>query len=191
MSGWWPYARAFLITCALVFGLIAGLPEAGGRLQARLSPRTLAIMRRIPEVRDQLLRPVAPLAGAFGVQSQNWALFSASGGIRHRMWIETRPHAGPWTLVYRAHDAEHSVLQRTLEYRRVFNIWKPYHWGMSRSYPALVQWVATRLCVEHPEIDEVRVSQEQIEIKDAGQGFASTGRFDYVVSVTREQVLPQ
>lgn len=191
MPGWWRYARALLITCALVFGLIAGLPEAGGRLQARLSPRTLAFVRRIPALREQLLRPVAPLAGAFGIQSQNWSLFSASGGTRHRLWIETRTHDGPWTLAFRAHDDQHTELQHTLEYRRVFNIWKPYYWGISRAYPALVQWVARRLCSEHPEIDEVRASQEQVEIKGAGQGFVSTGRFDYVVSVMRAEVLPR
>ncbi len=101
------------------------------------------------------------------------------------MWIETRRAGGSWTLVYRAHDKEHTELHRTLEYRRVFSMWKPYAWGMSRSYAALVHWIATRLCLQHPEIDEVRVSEEQVEIRDAGQGFESTGRFDYVISLTR------
>lgn len=181
----WPQVRAFLITCALFFGFIAGWPEPGRAVRERLSPRALALVQHIPKVRDWLLRPVAPLAAAFGIQSQNWALFSASGGIRHRMWIETRRADGPWILSYRAHDEAHAELCRTLEVRRVRNMWKPYAWGMSRSYAALVHWIATRLCLEHPEIDEVRVSQEQVEIKDAGQGFESTGRFDYVITVTR------
>jgi hypothetical protein len=191
MLGWWPFARAFLITCALLFGLIAGFPEPGGRLRSRLSPNALALARRIPEVRDRLLRPVAPLMNAFGIQTQNWALFSSTGGVRHRMWIETRAQDQPWAVVYRAHDPRHTELHRTLEYRRVFNIWKSYTWGMSRSYPAFVAWVARRLCLDHPELEAVRVGQERIEIKDAGQGFSATGRFDHVISLTRDQVLPR
>jgi hypothetical protein len=191
MLGFWPHLRAVIITCALVFGLIAGIPEAGGRLRARLSPSALAIARRIPELRERLLRPVAPLMNAVGIQTQNWALFSSSGGVRHRMWIETRSQHGPWMVVYRAHDEQHAELRRTLEYRRVFNMWKTYTWGMSRSYPAIVAWLARRLCLAHPQIDEVRVSQEQIEIKDAGQGFDATGRFDHVISLTCAQVLPR
>jgi hypothetical protein len=185
----WREVRALLITCALLLGFIAGWPELGPRVLARLSPGSAALARRIPALRDGLLRPFAPLAAAFGIYTQNWPLFTGTGAIRHRMWIEGRGQAGEWTLLYRVHDADHTALQSTIEYRRVFNLWNPHRWGVSDSYPAFVHWVAARLFSERPELDEVRVSQEQIEIAAAGSGFVSTGRFDYIVSVTRAQVV--
>lgn len=189
MQGW-PQLRAFFITCALLLGFIAGWPELGSRAEGQLSPGGAALARRVPELRQTLLRPFAPLAGFFGIYTQNWNLFRGTGGIRHRMWIEARTHAGEWRIVYRVHDDEHAELRSAIEYRRVFNLWNAHRWGTSPAYPAFVHWVARRICREHPEVDEVRVSHEQIEIQKAGQGFAPTGRFDHVVLVTRSEVLP-
>jgi hypothetical protein len=186
----WPQLRAVLITCALLLGFIAGWPELGPRAEGQLSPRGAALARRVPELRQRLLRPFAPLAGAFGIYTQNWTLFRGSGGTRHRMRIEARTRAGDWRIVYRVHDDEHAELRSAIESRRVFNLWNAHRWGTSPAYPAFVRWVARRVCREHPQLEEVRASQEQIEIQEGGRGFASTGRFDHVIDVSCSEVPP-
>jgi hypothetical protein len=190
VQGWWRHLRAFIITVLLALGFIAGWPNVAPRIMAQLPPRIAEFSRRVTSLQQALLRPFAPIAGALGIYSQNWPLFPGTGGIRHRLWIEAKEPSGAWTLLFRAHDEEHTAFRSTLEYRRVFNLWKPHHWEVSGAYPFFARWVARRIFLEHPAFEQVRVRQEQVEIQSEGRGFVSTGRFDNIISLERREVLP-
>jgi hypothetical protein len=142
-------------------------------------------------VQAELLAPFSPLAGAFGIYSQNWGLFAATGGIRHRMWIEGQAgEAEPWILLHRAHDDEHATLRETLEYRRLRMIWNPHRWGTVHGYPAFGRWLARRVLLDFPRFERVRLRMERIELLDKGRGFRATGQFEHELVHSRSELLP-
>jgi len=186
----WRQLRAFFITCALLLGFVAGWPTFAPHVLDKRPAPVAALARGLQALQQWLLRPVAPIAGAFGVYSQNWPLFRGTGGIRYRLWIDARRGDGAWVILFRAHDDAHAALRSTLEYRRVLNLWKPHAWGVPAAYPAFAHWVARQMFLQHAELEQVRVRQEEIEIRPAGMGFEPTGRFQHAQSFTRAQVLP-
>jgi hypothetical protein len=181
--------RAAAITLLLALGFIAGWPKVSPKI-VRALPKSLAgVVRQLPEVQGKLLAPFGPAAGAFGIYTQSWPLFTTTGGIRHRMWVEARAkRADSWTLLYRPHDAEHAYLSDTLEYRRVRTIWHPHHDWVAEGYPALTRWLARRICLDFPRFDRVRVRQERIEILPRGTGFRGTGTFDRETEYSRREL---
>jgi len=187
----WRSLRAALITLLLLLGFIAGWPKVSPKLLGRLPPGLARLAQTLPDIQGSLLQPFAPLADAFGINSENWALFATTGGIRHRMWVEARGHHDhTWTLLHRAQDDEHAYLKETLEYRRLRMIWNPHRYGMATGYPAFTRWLARRVFEDFPAFDRVRVRQEQIEIQARGAGFRSTGAFVYKQEYSRRELLP-
>jgi hypothetical protein len=185
----WPGVRALLIALAIVTGLIDGAPIPTPRVMKHLSPALQTASLRLYDAQSLLLAPFRPIKETFGI-SQRWALFSSTGPLRHRMWVEARRQGEPWTLLYRPQDDEHTFLHETLEYRRVRNVWNPNRRGAKPLYPAFVSWMARQIFAERPVFDEARVSMERVTVLDHGRGFQSTGEFDDVIVHRRDEVLP-
>lgn len=179
--------RAALIALALGFGFIAGWPRPSPKLVARLPPSLASLVARLPELQERLLTPARPFAAAFGVYSQNWPLFSSTGGTRHRFSIEARSRrSGAWTLLYRAHDPEHRYLANTLEYRRLRNLWIPHHQQLVAGFSGLSGFVAGRVFAEFPDYDAVRLRHAELDILDRASGFRERDSIYNEVVVQRD-----
>jgi hypothetical protein len=187
----WPRVRAAAISVLLTLGFISGWPKISPGLLAHLPDGVARTAAQIPTLQAELLQPFTPLASAFGIYSQNWGLFAATGGIRHRMWVEGQA-AGTdtWVLLHRAHDDEHAYLRATLEHRRVRLIWNPHRWGTVDGYPAFGRWLARRVLLDFPRFERVRLRMERIELLDKGRGFRATGQFEHELSHSRSELLP-
>jgi hypothetical protein len=187
----WPIVRALVIALAITTALIDGAPIPTPRVMKQLSPALQAASLRLYDVQRLLLAPFRPIKETFGI-NQRWALFSSTGPLRHRMWVEARTAnqtGEPWTLLYRALDDEHTFLADTLEYRRVRNVWNPNRRGAKLLYPAFAEWMAGEIFLERPGFDEVRVSMERVTILEHGKGYQSTGEFDDLIVHRRAEVM--
>lgn len=187
----WPTLRAVLIATAIGGGLVDGAPIPTPRVMERLPPFLRDISNRLQELQAVVLVPFRPLKETFIVW-QRWSVFSTTGGIRYRMWVQARAAADQdWTLLYRAHDPEHDLLGDTLGYRRVRNVYNPSRSiGAKSTYPAFASWVAHEIFEREPRFAEVRVGMERGRILAHGEGFTPFGEFDYVLVRRREEVLP-
>jgi hypothetical protein len=186
----WRYVRAGLIALLLVLGFVAGWPARMPKLVRGWPPSLARVALLLPSLQRKVLTPFAPAAGALGITTEDWALFTGTGGTRYRMWLEGRTARGDYELLYRAHDPEHAYLGGSLEYRRVMNIWNPHHDWISSSYPAFTRWAARRVFHERRRFRAVRVRMEQVRILPHGAGFEPSGRFVYEELVRREDVRP-
>ena len=187
----WPTVRAALIAVAIAVGLIDGAPVPTPRVMERLPPILRDVSIFLRDLQATLLVPYRPIKEVLAV-NQRWAVFSTTGGIRYRMWVEARTTpAEAWSLLYRAQDAEHTFLADTLGYRRVRNVYNPSRSiGAKGSYPAFASWLAREIFEREPRFDEVRVSMERGRILARGEGFEPLGEFDYVLVRHRDEVLP-
>lgn len=183
--------RALLIATAIGVGLIDGAPIPTARVMESLPPLLRDVAVGLGELQTTLLVPWRPIKDAFAV-SQRWSVFSTTGGVRYRMWVEARTvPAETWTLLYRAQDPEHIFLGGTLRYRRVRNVYNPSRSiGAKSTYPAFASWVARTIFERQPRFDEVRVSMERGRILPHGDGFEPLGEFDYGLVRRRDEVLP-
>lgn len=186
----WPYVRAALITLVLLLGFVAGWPARIPKLVRAWPPAFARVALLLPSLQEKVLTPFAPGANALGITSEDWALFTGTGGTRYRMWIEGRAANGAWKLLYRAHDPQHTCLAGTLEYRRVMNVWNPHHDWISSSYPAFTRWLARRIFDDYRRLQTVRVRMEEVAIRPGGAGFESSGHFVYAQVVQREDTKP-
>jgi hypothetical protein len=186
----WRSVRAAWITLLLALGFVAGWPNISPAIAARLPPGLAHLAGRLPAIQAALLGPFTPLAYAFGITTENWKLFTSTGGIRHRLWIEARgPGDEAWVLLHRAHDDEHAYLRETLEYRHLRSIWNPHGYGMAGDYGLFARWVARRAFLDFPRFDRVRIREERVEILPRGGGFRGTGRFAYKHEYSRAELL--
>lgn len=191
MNRAWRSLRAAVITLLLALGFVAGWPKINPRIMAGLPPTLARLAALVPVVQDASLRPFTPLASAFGITSQNWTLFSTTGGIRHRLWVEARePGSRKWVLLHRALDDEHAYLRETIEYRRLRPIWNPHRYGLAAAYEPFTRWLARRTLLDFPKFERVRIREEQIEILPRGAGFRSTGHFVDRLEYSRAELLP-
>jgi hypothetical protein len=187
----WPTLRAVLIAAAIAVGLVDGAPIPTPRVMERLPAVLCDVAMALRDMQTALLVPFRPIKDLFGV-SQRWSVFSTTGGVRYRMWVEARAASDPtWTLLYRVHDPEHAFLGDMLGYRRVRNVYNPSRSiGAKSMYPAFVSWVAREIFEREPRFDEVRVAMERGQILPRGEGFTPFGDFDYVLERRRDEVLP-
>jgi hypothetical protein len=187
----WPILRASLIALAIAVGLIDGAPIPTPRVTERLPSLLRDVSVGLREMQAALLVPWRPIKDVLAV-SQRWAVFSTTGGVRYRMWVEARTaHSESWTLLYRAQDPEHTFLADTLTYRRVRNVYNPSRSiGAKSTYPAFASWLAREIFDREPQFDEVRVRMERGRILARGEGFAPLGEFDYVLVRRRDEVVP-
>lgn len=190
MNRVWRSLRAAIITLLLALGFVAGWPKIAPRVVAQLPPSIARLTQRIPAVQGAVLRPFTPLANAFGITTQNWTLFSTTGGIRHRMYVEGRTRDGAWELLHRAQDDEHAYQREAIEYRRLRPIWNPHRYGLSEGYVPFTRWLARRALLDFPRLERVRIRQEEIEILPRGAGFCSTGHFVDRREYSRAELLP-
>lgn len=178
--------RTAVITLLLTLGFIAGWPRVSPRLLAKLPGSLAERLSRIPELQGRLLAPFAPIASAFGIYGENWALFATTGGTRNRIHVEARRQGSrDFTLLYRVHDADHRYLAQMLEYRRVRNIWNPHRSGLSQGYEPFAHWLIQRTLRDHPEFDAVRIRMQEGKILPYGRGFEPNGRFQFEVQEER------
>jgi hypothetical protein len=182
--------RAAIITLLLALGFVAGWPKIAPRIVAQLPPSVARLARQVPVVQAAILGPFTPLANAFGITTQNWTLFSTTGGIRHRMYVEGRTQGGAWQLLHRAQDDEHAYRRETIEYRRLRPIWNPHRYGLAEGYGPFTRWLARRAFLDFPRLERVRIRQEEIEILPRGGGFRSTGHFVDRREYSRAELVP-
>ncbi|HEV8550133.1 MAG TPA: hypothetical protein VGQ57_13910 [Polyangiaceae bacterium] len=189
MRGKWPYFRALAITWVLALALVAGLPSRLPKLVAYWPKPLAKLALELPALQGRVLAPFAPLTGALGLGSEDWPLFTGTGGTRYRMWIEAQGRKNTdFVLLYRAQDGEHQYLAGALEYRRVLNMWNPHHAYISDGYPAFTRWLARRIFRDYRRYQRVRVRMEEVTIRPAGEGFVPTGHFVYEQGYTRDEV---
>jgi hypothetical protein len=187
-SSTWAKVRASLIALAIALGLVDGAPIPTPRVMQHLPAALQTASLRLYDLQHFLLAPFAPIKETFGI-NQRWALFSSTGPLRHRMWVEARSGDGPWTLLYRAQDEEHVFLSETLEYRRVRNVWNPNRRGAKPLYPAFAAWMARQIFLDQPRFDEARIRMERVTVLEHGKGFEPTGEFDDVIVHRRDEVM--
>jgi hypothetical protein len=134
----WPTVRALIIAVAIAIGLVDGAPIPTPRVMERLPASMREASIALRDLQTALLAPWRPIKELFAV-NQRWAVFSTTGGLRYRMWVEARTGpTGSWTLLYRAHDRDHTLFADTLGYRRVRNVYNPSRSiGAKGTYPAL------------------------------------------------------
>jgi hypothetical protein len=187
----WRTVRAFAIALVLALGFVAGWPRRIEKL-VRPWPKPLAALAlRLPELQAKLLAPFTPVAEAFGVTSEDWPLFTGTGGTRYRMWLEVQGKPGrAWKLLYRAHDPEHRYFAGGLEYRRVLNIWNPHHAYISDAYPGFARGLARRIFRADRRLLRLRIRMEEVTIRAEGRGFLPTGRYAYEIVLGRDEVEP-
>lgn len=186
----WNRVRALLIALAIATGLLDGCPLPTARVRTRLPPSLQEVSDRLYDAQRVVLLPVHPIKDALSID-ERWALFSSTGGIRYRMWIEASAGQGaPWILLYRAKDDDHAYLRETLEFRRVLNVWNPSRAGKKTSYEAFAWWVSRTTLLGERSFAAVRVSMERGRILERGEAFVPLGTFDDVVVHRREEVAP-
>ena len=187
----WPAVRASLIALSIAVGLIDGAPIPTPRVMEHLPPLLRDVSMGLRDLQARLLFPFRPVKDVLAV-NQRWAVFSTTGGVRYRMWVEARTALSEsWTLLFRAQDPEHAFLADTLGYRRVRNVYNPSRSiGAKSTYPAFASWLAREVFERGPQFDEVRVRMERGRILARGAGFEPTGEFDYELVRRREDVVP-
>jgi len=189
MRAEWRTVRAFAITLVLLLAFIAGWPRRIEKLVRRWPKPLAAVALKVPALQETLLSPFTPVANLFGIESEDWPLFTGTGGTRYRMWLEAQGKNGRnWTLLYRADDPEHRYFAGGLEYRRVLNSWNPHFSFISDAYPGLTQGLARRIFRENRRFVRVRVRMEEVPIQPKGRGYTSTGRFVYEQVIRRDEV---
>jgi hypothetical protein len=182
--------RAWLITLGILLGLVDGCPIPTPHVMEKLPPSLQAACALLYDAQRGALEPFRPIKDALLI-SQRWALFSTTGGQRYRLWIEASAGPGePWTLLYRAEDPDHAFLEDTLAYRRVRNVWNPSRRGTKRSYPAFASWMARAIFLRDASYQLVRVGLERGRILEHGKAFIPLGRFDNVILLRRQDLLP-
>ena len=187
----WPVVRASLIAVSIVVGLVDGAPIASPRASELLPPSLREVSTVLRRWQETLLVPWRPIKEFFAL-SQRWHMFSTTGGMHYRMWIEAR-HAPdePWSLLYRAQDEEHAFLAGMFAYRRVRNVYNPSRfYGAKDAYPAFASWLARETFTRRPSFEEMRVSMERVLIRERALGFEPSGEFDYVLVRRRSEVFP-
>lgn len=182
--------RAALITTALAVGFVAGLPGRIPKMVRNWPEPWRGVVLRVPPIQGAILAPFAPIARTFEVYSEDWPLFTGTGGTRYRLWVEGQDKKGRYALLYRAHDAKHRYLAGTLEYRRVLNLWNPHHDYISDGYNDFAHWVGRRALRDFRRYERVRVRMEEVRILPRGRGYVPTANFLYEVVTNREEAQP-
>jgi hypothetical protein len=184
------YVRAALITFMLALCFVAGWPGRIPKMVRNWREPWRSLALRVPPLQGSILAPFAPIATTFGVYSEDWPLFTGTGGIRYRMWVEGQDKKGRYTLLYRADDAAHRYLAGPLEYRRTLNLWNPHHDYISDGYPEFAHWLARRAFRDFRRYQRVRVRMEEVRIRAHGAGYVPTGRFVHEVTTDRAEARP-
>jgi hypothetical protein len=168
----WREVRAGLVAIAIAFALLDGCPQP---------PRTdtpeweRGFVEPIRSVRDTLETPMAWVTPSLRL-SQRWALYQQPGGPRFRLSIEGRTDGGPWQILYRAGDADHTEDADVIDSALVWGAYDPTDRAPPQ-YHEFCVWITARAIARHPEFVVVRVRQEKIVL---GQGaFTSTGQFAF------------
>lgn len=182
--------RAGVITFLLLLAFVGGWPARIPKMVRAWPASAAAVALKIPELKQKLLAPFSPAADLLGITTEDWALFTGTGGTRYRIWLEGRGARGGFKLLYRAHDPAHTYRAGTLEYRRVFNLWNPHHDWISGAYPDFTRALARQMFHDDRRLQVVRVRMEEVAIEPRGAGFTPTGRFAYEAVVERAEVPP-
>jgi hypothetical protein len=186
----WAVVRALLITLAIALGLIAGWPMPDAAAIARLPPALRGVATTMPKVQAALLAPFRCFSDPCQL-AQRWTLFSTTGGVRYRLWVEARSNRKQrFRLLYRAQDPEHAFMRGVLEYRRVRNAWNPSRRGIKQSYAPFTVWLSRAIFLQEPELNETRIRLERVQILEHGEGIASLGDFSDEIVHTRAEIVP-
>ena len=185
LSRCWPYLRGALITLALFSQCVSALPNKAltedklERPESRRALRWLAVVlrplgidehayvleqsRHLVAVRRDLLRPVAPLLAAAGMQQQ-WHLFLTATDNVYRLRVDASLPDGAWTTIYRTDHEDVLGLAPLLEYRRVRSTYNPGRTGARPQYEAFARWLMARIWKAQPAYAALRVGMEHLEV---------------------------
>jgi len=177
--GGWPEVRASLIAAAIAIGLVDGCPLPPPQY---VKPWQAPIVDAVRPIQQAILTPFRWITRSMRF-SQRWALFQVAERDAHRLEIEGRERGGPWQLLFRAGDPDHSAYAELLEQERVRGAWDPTDRPMYQ-YHALARWLTLRILDDRPELAVVRLRFEKIEILDGA--VRGTGVYVYPFGRDRE-----
>jgi len=125
--------------------------------------RTVMVDTSRPPIllRNAIVEPLQPIYDFLGM-GQAWGLFLQSGRGAHRIRVEGRTADEAWHMLYRHHQQDDVGLSPWLGFRRLRGIYNPNSKGPRGQYEGFVTWLGKKLCAEHPELIEVRVSMERL-----------------------------
>jgi len=172
----WPHVRASLVALAILVGLIDGCPIPSAK---SVSPEWSDTVKSWARARRIVMTPFKPLGELLRLR-QTWKLFPTARIEQHRMWVEARKSGtkDDWEILYRPHDAEHSMWADRIEYRRLRGVWNPGTKGTRSGYGPFVEWLAGEIFERRADIDRVRVRMEKIVIDPGMGGFVPSGMFE-------------
>jgi hypothetical protein len=210
----WAYARALLISVALLVELISALPER--KLQRRnlerpeavrflqFSERALGALGFAPgrpaleramlrgsalmsKTRAALIAPFAPFF-RYTATHQQWGLFLLGTRDCFRILVDARTHDGRWVALYHALQESVPRYEAMLRYRRVRGIYNPSSsHGARPQYHGFVRALAGYVFDREPQYERVRVRMERLTIGPPGQ-VPRSGGFEDEVVVTRAEL---
>jgi hypothetical protein len=207
----WPYLRAALITLVMASQCVSAFPQRPLDAEQLARPEAQRNLRRLGRVlrplgerdpaelehwvtqlsrsqvalRSSLLAPVAPLIHATAVRQQ-WHLFLTAKDRVYRLRIDAKTSQRPetWQTLYSTNQTDVLGLADVLDYRRLRAIYSPSRTGVSKQYPAFVDWLMQRVWSEHSELSALRVGLEPIEL---GRAVAQPPGAELAYAVERER----
>jgi hypothetical protein len=171
----WPAVRALLIALVIAVGMVDGCPLPNNK---RTSPALRPTVKRLRQLRQQVMTPFRPVREAFRLHQQ-WRLFPTASEKQYRLWVEGRTgRKAEWEILYRPIDPLHTFLEDPIEYRRMRGAWNPGR-SARRGYAGVVKWVSDQVFAARPDLSEVRVRLEDIRIVPGEGRYESTGKYKY------------
>lgn len=124
--------------------------------QEQLAELFYSVGSAAADVRRTVVQPLKPVYRLTGT-GQQWGLFTYPDVYPHQLEVAGREGAGPWKVLYRGNDREHTWRRGTLTYRRIRGVYDGNATKPGVSWTTFTRWVAREVYAEHPSYTEVRV----------------------------------
>ena len=182
----WPVAQAELARWTAV-GNRLGLDLT----ETETAELALSLGAGASRARKAVLGPTWPFRRITGT-GQAWGLFAYPDPLAGRLVISGRADDEPFVELYRAPGEGEPWLVDLVEYRRIRGIYddngdRPRPGG---TYRAFTRWLARRILQRHPELDEVELRLDLVEIHLPGAAPEPSEQRRHVRVERRDELRP-